>query len=257
MEGNTSKGSAYLHGAMHTRKTEYEIGSSQDEFMVPILRARIEELMQKYANPVPLGGRSLDAGCGRQPFRKHLESMGYSYTGLDVEQNPEGAIDIIGSLGEALSPEQIGVGPFDIVLCTEVLEHIADWGTAFANLAMLTRQGGRVILTCPHFFPLHEEPYDFWRPTVHAIRHFAVKAGFIVLDEEKAGDVWDVLGTLWGSCYPWPASAGLRDRVIGKLAKWFHRYAFRLLAGRKLQQMVQLRGQLYLANIFVLERAAL
>ena len=40
--------------------------------------------------PVPPDGRVLDVGCGRQPFRLTIEALGYSYTGVDVEQNPEG-----------------------------------------------------------------------------------------------------------------------------------------------------------------------
>ncbi len=40
-------------------------------------------------------------------------------------------------------------GSFDLVLCTEVIEHIAESGAALAGLAGLLAPGGRLILTTP------------------------------------------------------------------------------------------------------------
>ena len=53
-------------------------------------------------------------------------------------------------------------------------------------------------MTCPMFYPLHEEPYDFWRPTLHALDYFARRAGLRVVERQGAGDAWDILGTLLG-----------------------------------------------------------
>ena len=45
-------------------------------------------------------------------------------------------------------------------------------GIEHSNVAALLAPGGRVLLTVPHVYRLHEEPYDFWRPTLHAIHYF-------------------------------------------------------------------------------------
>jgi len=70
--------------------------------------------------------------------------MGYSYTGRDVQQNPEGTVDVVCAIDEELPVELTYRGPFDLVLCTEVLEHVADWDMAFRNLATLLGRGGSV-----------------------------------------------------------------------------------------------------------------
>jgi 2-polyprenyl-3-methyl-5-hydroxy-6-metoxy-1,4-benzoquinol methylase len=38
---------------------------------------------------------------------------------------------------------------FDVVVCSEVLEHLDDGPTAVANLARMVAPGGRLLLTCP------------------------------------------------------------------------------------------------------------
>src|SRR5207247_641957 len=141
-----------------------------EQFIVPLLRQRIEAAFQTDLPPAPR--TVLDVGCGRQPFRHLLEGPGSRYVGMDVTQTPEGSVDIIAAIDAPLPLVTTALAPFDFILCTEVLEHVADWTTAFANFAALLRPRGRLLLTCPHFYLLHEEPYDFWRPTLHAIAHY-------------------------------------------------------------------------------------
>lgn len=235
-------------------RTVYEPCGPQEEFMVPLLGERIEGLLDKYATPDSAKARALDVGCGGQPFRKRLESSGYQYTGMDVQQNIDGAVDVIGAIDEPLPNQLLALGPFQFLLCTEVLEHVADWGTAFHNLATVLAPGGRLLITCPQFYQLHEEPYDFWRPTLHALNHFSNRVGLRTLTQEAAGDTWDVLGTLLANSSPSAASDHPLDRGVAKLAVWGHRLLFDLLRTRRLQRAVQLSGPLYLSNIVVLER---
>lgn len=238
----------------HVERAVYEPYGPQEEFMVPLLREHIERLLAAYATPNSSDARALDVGCGRQPFRKKLEAAGYKYTGMDVQQNIDGAVDVVGAIDQPLPGELLALGPFRFLLCTEVLEHVADWGAAFKNLATLLAPGGRLLITCPQFYQLHEEPYDFWRPTLHALTYFSDRVGLRTLTREAAGDTWDVLGTLLANSAPSPASDRLLDRGAAKLAVWGHRLLFELLRTRRLQRTVQLRGPLYLSNIVVLEQ---
>ena len=237
-------------------RPDYEPAWPQEQFIVPLLRQHIEYALNTYADPAPLKGRVLDVGCGRQPFRKTLESLGYSYTSLDAQQNPENSVDLICAIDEPLPMEFTSYGPFHLILCTEVMEHVADWDMAFRNLATLVAEGGRLLITCPHFYQLHEEPYDFWRPTLHALKHFGDRAGFQVVQQEAAGDAWDVLGTVLANCSAISASRGLLDRGVTKLVALCQRSLFKLLCSRRLQQAVQLNGPLYLSNIVVFERSS-
>ena len=61
---------------------------------------------------------------------------------------------------------------FDVVVATEILEHCDDFGTAFANLAAMTRRYLVVTVPCGPVFPIdrmvghvrHPSPGDFIRP---------------------------------------------------------------------------------------------
>ncbi len=244
----------HLKRSTTAARANYEPEWPQEQFIVPLLRQRIEVAISTYATPALVEGRALDVGCGRQPFRKALEFRGYSYTSVDVKQNPEGVVDIVCAIDKPLPVELTSQGLFDFVLCTEVMEHVADWDMAFRNFATIVAENGRILITCPHFYQLHEEPYDFWRPTLHALKYFANRAGFQVIQQEAAGDAWDVLGTLLGNCWASPASNRLLDRGMTRLVASGHKWLFKLLCSRRLQQTVQLNGPLYLSNIMVLER---
>ncbi|NJL10543.1 MAG: class I SAM-dependent methyltransferase [Calothrix sp. SM1_7_51] len=161
--------------------------------------------------------RALDIGCGRQPFRKDLEALGYTYTSSDVNQNIESSVDILFELDKPIPIELIELSPFSLIFCTEVMEHIANWDMAFSNFAQLLSSGGRLLITCPYFYQLHEVPYDFWRPTPYALQYFADKHGFTLLFQENAGDAWDILGTLLANVYSLPSSRSLRDRLLNRI----------------------------------------
>jgi len=173
---------------------------------------------------------------------------------LDAQQNGEGSVDVVCALDQPLPDHPSLENPFDFVLCTEVLEHVADWGVAFDNLAALTRSGGKVLVTCPHFYVLHEEPYDFWRPTMHAVHHYASLKGFRTVRSERAGNAWDVLGTFLANTYPFATSDELGKRLAAKFVRLARRVLLRLLLAERLQSRVRLDSALYVSNVALLER---
>jgi len=234
-------------------KTVYEPTCPQEQFIVPLLRRHIEDFLTKYAVPAPVNGRVLDVGCGGQPFRETLEKMGYKYISLDVQQNPKKTVDIVCAIDEPLPQELLKYGYFDFVLCTEVLEHVADWIVVFENLKKLMSKRGRLLITCPHFYQLHEEPFDFWRPTIHALRYFASRVDLRILEEDKAGNAWDVLGTLLANSNPISVNRSFVTRGMAKLMRFILQQIFRLLCAGTIQKHIILDSPLYLSNIIILE----
>lgn len=231
------------------RRAQYEPQWDQERFIVPLLRAAIEKKLESHAKAGV--GQALDVGCGKQPFRGALEDAGYAYTGLDTQ--PGEGVAFTAPIDGVLPAELLARGPFQFLLCTEVLEHVADWNAAFANLARLAAPGAKLLLTCPHVYPLHEEPFDFWRPTPHAIRHYACRAGFRVLEIETIGTAWDVIGTTIGACTISRGEWSLKARVAAWFVRRFVRTTFWFLRKRWLQT-VPLGSKLYLSNVAVLEK---
>lgn len=61
-------------------------------------------------------------------------------------------------------------GEWDAIVATSVLEHIYEVEEAITRIHKALMPGGRLLVTVPFAFPLHNEPIDFWRFTEHSLR---------------------------------------------------------------------------------------
>jgi SAM-dependent methyltransferase len=104
-------------------------------------------------------GRVLDVGCGERPYEAFFASHVADYVGLDFVETP--FADLIGP-AEALPVEDAS---FDVVLCTQVLEHCEDPARVVSELRRVTRPGGRVLASTHGVQPYHPSPSDHWRWT--------------------------------------------------------------------------------------------
>ncbi len=241
------------------RRSTYEVAFKQEMFIVPLIRLACESAISNVSfhtrsgsPPRPLC--AIDVGCGNQPLRPLVESAGYRYESLDVAQNAVGNVDHIGALDDEL-PLTLGRGErFDLVICTEVLEHVADWNRAFCNLALLASPGGRILITCPHVYPLHEQPHDYWRPTEHALRTYAERHGLRVVQLNRLGTGMDVFGTVLFSLSFTSRSNGLLGALQARFWKQMLRLVKRAIASGSLQRSLDASGDLYLANFALLEK---
>lgn len=59
---------------------------------------------------------------------------------------------------------------FDIILCLNILEHIFDYKKAIKKIYKAIKPEGEVYILVPAFYPLHDEPNDFQRFTIHGLR---------------------------------------------------------------------------------------
>jgi SAM-dependent methyltransferase len=105
------------------------------------------------------------------------------YLGVDLALGP--GVDEVCAI-ERLT-ERFGENAFDLVVCTEVLEHVRDWRTAISQLKRVCREGGALLFTTRSpGFPYHAYPHDFWRYTLEDVR--AIFADFELLALEPDPD---------------------------------------------------------------------
>jgi hypothetical protein len=118
---------------------------------------------------------SLDVnGSVRDQFTGH-------YWGIDVTAGP--------GVDQVRNAHELGQysGPYDVVLCLEMLEHdTAPWRTA-EGIAACLDDGGIAIVTARgyvgrHAFPEHMVPHDYWRFSVDGMRHLLTWAGLDVVE---------------------------------------------------------------------------
>jgi SAM-dependent methyltransferase len=93
--------------------------------------------------------------------RSLVEALGPA-TYLGVDAAPGKGVDEVCDVGALVA--RFGDERFDVVVSTEMLEHVADWRVAVSNLKRMVRRGGVLLLTTrSRGFPLHGFPDDHWR----------------------------------------------------------------------------------------------
>ncbi len=83
-----------------------------------------------------------------------------SYIGVDLQSGP--GVDEICNATQLVP--RFGPSSFDLLISTEVLEHIRDWQKAVSEFKQVLRPGGLLLITTrSRGFPYHGFPDDFWR----------------------------------------------------------------------------------------------
>lgn len=137
-----------------------------------------------------LEGRVLDVGCGRQPYRALVRGpyVAVDWPSTSHQVRPDAQADA------AALP--FGAATFDAVLCSEVLEHVADPRAVAAELARVLRPGGQLLVSVPSTYQLHELPHDYWRYTPQGLRATLERNGFAVDEVLRRGTWGSVVGDL-------------------------------------------------------------
>ena len=108
---------------------------------------KILEIGSKYVN-----------GSIRPIIEKFLHPN--KYVGIDIEYGKY--VDLIIS-AEKIS-EYFGEESFDVVIATELLEHVKDWRAVIENIKKVVKKGGYIYITTrSKGFPYHGYPHDYWR----------------------------------------------------------------------------------------------
>ena len=106
---------------------------------------------------------------------------------------------------------------FDVVLCTQVLEHLEFPRESVAEMYRVLKPGGLLAMTVPMAHKEHQVPYDFFRYTSFGLRSMCSHAGFREVTVEPFGGI----GVRWAYELPYllqliPAS-GLRSGKVNGL----------------------------------------
>jgi SAM-dependent methyltransferase len=159
----------------------------------PYVRRSILDFVMEVASATAPGEVVLDVGAGDAPYRELFTHTRYLTT--DWEESVHvGArrADIVGP-ATAIPLDSCAI---DLVLCTEVLEHVPTPEQVLRECQRLLRPGGRLALTAPFAWQLHELPHDYYRYTSEAIKHLLGKTGFTAIEIRARSDSFTTLAQL-------------------------------------------------------------
>ena len=151
------------------------------------------------AVPLGPGADVLDFGCAGRPYRGELPDA-VRYVAADLPGNR--AADVM-LRDDGTAP--LGDCTFDLILSTQVLEHVEDPGLYLDECRRLARPGASLVLSTHGVMYYHRDPEDYWRWT---------KAGLTKLVTEHGFEIVQMQGVLG------PAAAALQifqDATIWKL----------------------------------------
>jgi SAM-dependent methyltransferase len=167
------------------RLSNYRTGVSDHYYLV--YRKLFADLQEAAANAT---GALLDIGCGNKPYEAMFEGRISTYTGCDAVQSSDERVDIICPATAIPLPD----ASFDTVLCTQVIEHVADHKALLCEAQRLLTPDGILILSAPAYWPLHEEPHDYFRFTEYGLNYLLSDVGFEVVSISPNGGKWGLCG---------------------------------------------------------------
>jgi SAM-dependent methyltransferase len=108
-----------------------------------------------------------------------------SYLGIDIAAGP--GVDRICPAERIV--EEFGPASFDVIISTEMIEHVRDWQLTLSTMKRALTPDGLLIVTTRSFgFPQHDYPSDFWRYELSDMRVIFGDCTIERLEQDGTGD---------------------------------------------------------------------
>jgi ubiquinone/menaquinone biosynthesis C-methylase UbiE len=174
-------------------------------------RYYIDEFYLRHVPALPADSRVLDLGGNKVRKRGQFDIEHYDfrvyYTNITTDKCPDVKADA------AYLPFM--EESFDVVICSELLEHIPDPLVVLQDVYRVLRINGVLMISVPFLSRIHPDPYDYGRYTDHYWQENLASIGFNEIVIEKQGLFWSVLLEMIRSLISQIASEGkLRPKLI-------------------------------------------
>lgn len=120
----------------------------------------------------------LDVGCANKPYRAWFGPVA-EYVGLDVVAGPE--VDVVAKSSEKW---RLPDAQFDIVLCTQVLEHVEDLEHFLAEIQRVLKPGGVIVASFPFIYNEHGIPWDYRRFSAYGAEKLFLDMHLLMLERQ-------------------------------------------------------------------------
>ncbi len=193
-----------------SRNTKYLSTSSR--LMADITANFYQHYLTIYAK-----GKLIDLGCGNVPFYSLYKNLATEIICVDWPNtaHKNSYLDFECDLNK---PLPIAENTFDTIIISEVLEHISNPELTWSEMARILKPDGKIILSVPFLYKIHEAPHDYFRYTEFALKNFAQKNHLKVLELKTFGGLPEVLTDIF-------AKKIIQLPLVGKtLSSWLQTF---------------------------------
>jgi SAM-dependent methyltransferase len=154
---------------------------------VDLIAASYERYIKLHAR-----GRLVDLGCGKAPLFAVYRNYVSDITCVDWGNSLHGSqyLDVQCDLTTTLPFKD---GQFDTIILSDVLEHLPQPENLWKEMSRILADNGKVLISVPFLYWLHEQPYDYYRYTEYALKRFAELSGFRMIVLRPTGGVPEIL----------------------------------------------------------------
>src|ERR1700687_2543135 len=154
-----------VRGSNEVRRSKTEPRLRGADLVRPSLRdwayldcRRRAELIAEQAAKLPRQRHTLlDLGGRGNPYACFFTDRVAHHYVLDIEPAP--SVDVVGDARHMPFSD----ASMDVVLITQVLEHIPEPIAVIGEIRRVLKPGGTLLLSVPSIFPQHGSPGDYWR----------------------------------------------------------------------------------------------
>jgi SAM-dependent methyltransferase len=145
-----------------------------------VLRQLKRALLEAVGKALPPGNTAtlLDYGCGEMPYKPLLINKIKDYLGADLADNPQATLVLDPNGGIPLPDASV-----DVVLSTQVLEHVLNPAQYLTEAYRVLRPGGHLVMSTHGVWMYHPQPTDLWRWTSTGLIRQSEAAGFAVVQQ--------------------------------------------------------------------------
>lgn len=138
--------------------------------------------------------RLLDCGAGSFRYRYALKDTVYESSDFEqaFDKDSQGKHTYVCDITDIPVPDNT----FDVVVSTQVIEHVPDPASAILEMSRILKVGGSLYLTAPQISPVHGIPYNFFFFTNIGLKKLFEDSSLEVIFIKPRGGVFCVLAKI-------------------------------------------------------------
>ena len=145
-------------------------------------RKGLYPFLAKEFEKIEPNARVLSIGAGGEVnnlLTTHAKTKGFRLAQLDMDpgREPDIRADVVSWRADQ---------PYDVVVMCEVLEHTTRPEAAIRNVFESLKVGGRLVLTVPFVFPIHDQPADYFRFTRFGLAWLLQQFDTVAINERNS-----------------------------------------------------------------------